>query len=351
MHRLLILALCCLVPLVAADREPSKRELLERIQRAGETKPEWWDRAKLDYPQTLKLDWPEGGGGGWQPRVQPGAYFHSIVCPNRAKWEDGVKLLHYIIKLNEEQGNDGAIQRAGMYLIRLYGPMLQDWERSAYWLLKLSRDDDVRLANCFWQLGSKSMAESILKKHRRDESRHGEVIKLWADMGEFRQAYKLAADKARFHEDIGYYMAGYTAQLEGDYDKALQFFEQARDADQGKSGRDWRQTRKRAEEAIEAIRLFATFSLDDVADGTYVDRSQGYAGPVEVTVTVKDHKLTDVRVSKHKEGLYYSSLTVIPERILEQQSVRDIDGVMSATITSEAILYATAKAVQQGKGK
>jgi len=55
-----------------------------------------------------------------------------------------------------------------------------------------------------------------------------------------------------------------------------------------------------------------------------------------------------VRVTKHKERQFYSALTDTPTRIIERQSVTGIDAVSGATMTSEAIINATAKALASG---
>jgi len=81
------------------------------------------------------------------------------------------------------------------------------------------------------------------------------------------------------------------------------------------------------------------------ADGVHHGRSTGYAGPVEVDVTVRDGRLESVRVTRHQEKQFYSALTDTPQQIVQKQSVQGVDAVSGATITSEAIINATAKAL------
>jgi len=66
-----------------------------------------------------------------------------------------------------------------------------------------------------------------------------------------------------------------------------------------------------------------------------------------VAVTVRNHRITNVKVTRHVEKQYYSSLTDIPNQIIAKQSVRGIDATSSATITAEAIINAVAKALVQ----
>ena len=67
-----------------------------------------------------------------------------------------------------------------------------------------------------------------------------------------------------------------------------------------------------------------------------------------ITGIVKDGRIEDVRVTRHREKQYYSSITDTPKKIVERQSVAGIDATSSATITSEAIINATAKALADG---
>jgi uncharacterized protein with FMN-binding domain len=205
------------------------------------------------------------------------------------------------------------------------------------------------LADAYWHLGSRSLAEKTLKQIPQDVSRHGNIIKLWADMGDYKTAYKLADEKIRSQEDVGWFMAGYTAQLEGDWAKALTCFQKSAASNQGKSGRDWKQTVERANAAIAAITLFEKLDLTSMNDGVYTDQSVGYSGPVKVEVTVAGKQITKVRVTNHQEKQYYASLTEIPAKIIAKQHVKNVEATLGATITAEAIVYATAKALKQGQ--
>ena len=81
--------------------------------------------------------------------------------------------------------------------------------------------------------------------------------------------------------------------------------------------------------------------------GTYVASSLGYEGPVEVTVTVDAGRITQLEVSRHQEKQFYSALRDMPQQIIAKQSVANVDATRRATITAEAIVSATAKALDQ----
>ena len=69
---------------------------------------------------------------------------------------------------------------------------------------------------------------------------------------------------------------------------------------------------------------------------------------MRVEVVVKAGTIESVKVTQHREKQYYSSLTDTPRKILARQGVSGIDATSSATITSEAIINATAKALADG---
>jgi uncharacterized protein with FMN-binding domain len=85
-----------------------------------------------------------------------------------------------------------------------------------------------------------------------------------------------------------------------------------------------------------------------VPDGVHTASSLGYAGEVHVEVTVKSGRIESLRVTQHQEKQFYSALTDTPRQIIEKQGFKGVDAVSGATITSEAIINATAKALAKG---
>ena len=103
--------------------------------------------------------------------------------------------------------------------------------------------------------------------------------------------------------------------------------------------------KQRAQTAIDTIKTFETLDLSRIPDGPYTGTSLAYVGDLTVTVTVKSGRITSVRVTKHKDKQYYTALTDTPNRIIEKQGLKGIDATTGATITSQAIIDATAKAL------
>jgi uncharacterized protein with FMN-binding domain len=63
---------------------------------------------------------------------------------------------------------------------------------------------------------------------------------------------------------------------------------------------------------------------------------------------VQKGKIESVQVTQCKDDWFYTSLTEIPRQIIEKQGVKGVDAVTGATISSEGIINATAKALGSG---
>jgi uncharacterized protein with FMN-binding domain len=82
-------------------------------------------------------------------------------------------------------------------------------------------------------------------------------------------------------------------------------------------------------------------------DGAYTGRALGYSDKkdLEVTVTIRAGKISDVKV-KHEEKIDLNATRIIPQRIVEKQSLQ-VDGVTGATVTSQAIVEGAFRALRQ----
>lgn len=327
----------------APTKSRTKAEIDALINKDGKAPPEWFDATPLDYPMTLKLDWPKNPGA-WNNQVNVGQYIWDVINPNPSKWKEGVRLMHHVLKVNGK--NQEVVKRACGTLGHLYGDCLEDYPRAAFWW-RLSGDSDLNLAHCYWKLGSKSMAVEILKQYSNDNSRHGTVMRLWAEMGETDVALKLAEKRARSTTaDVGHLVVGDIHRLTGRYPAALKSYQQVVDTKMG--SRDLAQNQKRARSSIEAIKVFDSLDLKRIADGNYRDKSLGYEADIEVEVSVKSGRIEKVQVTQHREKQYYSALTDTARQIIDKQGVKGVDATARATITSEAIINATAKALASG---
>ena len=85
-------------------------------------------------------------------------------------------------------------------------------------------------------------------------------------------------------------------------------------------------------------------------DGTYTASAMGYSGQVNITLTIKDGKITEVtNTNSDTRSFFNRAWRSIQPKILEKQSVEGIDTVSGATFSSMGILDASKMALEQAK--
>jgi uncharacterized protein with FMN-binding domain len=328
----------------------TRAEVLELINTLGRTPPDWLASTPLDYPPTLELDWPiKPDDKGWNNQKNVGQYKWDIINPNPGRWRSGLRLIYEIMSLHKD---DPPLLRRDMTVIaEMYFELFQDYVRAAFWLqqadAQLPQPQGVRLAECYWRLGNKQMALQMLNTKRLPVS----AIKLLGDLGQTDRATKLAESFARSRPQLAhepYLLAGDACRLAGRYEEAIRFYQRVLQADKARNEDYEKIYMGRAQDSIEAIELFDKADVTQVADGSYEASSTGYNGPLKVKVEVAGGKIINLRVTEHQEKQFYAALTDTPTQILKKQSVQGIDATSRATITSQAIVNSTAKALAKG---
>lgn len=86
-------------------------------------------------------------------------------------------------------------------------------------------------------------------------------------------------------------------------------------------------------------------------DGTFTGEAVGHGGPLNVKVTTKDNKIKDVVVTDNQESpdIATDIMTIIPKQIVDQQTL-GVDAITGATLTSRAVINATANALEKANG-
>ncbi len=342
------------IPSESKPSTRSKKEILDLIAIEGKTLPDWFESTKLSIPPTLDLDWPEPAPKPWDGSKNVGQFIWDRVNPNPNQWRNGVRLMHHI--MDEKKGDSRIVRRAMLTLGGMYHHLLVDYPRAAYWLQRAGVDQNpdqnpgagIQLADCYFHLGSKPMATALVQKMK---SRPVHTIKLLGDMGETADAIRLAELFAKNSQPVTCYLyAGDVCRVAGRLDEAGQFYQKAlRASDKDNRNNDHaKRDRQRAEASLAAIEFYR-LTPKELADGEYVASSLGYEDEVEVSVTLRDGRIQSVKVTKHREKQFYSSISDTPPRIIAKQGVNNVDTVSGATITSEAIINATAKALAQGR--
>jgi uncharacterized protein with FMN-binding domain len=111
---------------------------------------------------------------------------------------------------------------------------------------------------------------------------------------------------------------------------------------------DWvRSAFWRRKAMAQGTRAFANLDLKQVPNGKFRASSIGFRGPVEVEVEVRDGKILSVNVTRQQEDAYFYHMAnrQVPKRIVDKQSIKGVDAVTGATVSSNAIINAAAKAL------
>ena len=344
-------------------REPTRADILKQIEQAGRTRPEWWDATALTYPQTLDLSWPKPAGK-WNAEVNPGQYMFSVVNRRPELWRSAAKLCYQIA--TAQATPDFGRNQATDWLARIEGRYLCDYASAAYWWQHLQEragqlgpNQALCLAECYWQLGSRSMAKDVLDKLDRG------TVKLRGEMGPLAEALETAeaeAKRATRTEDI-WIAAADACRQRGALEQAEDFYQRVAKHTDNAHFRAW------AEEGQKAAQTWAALRLERLPDGTYEGSATGYRGPVTVKVSVSHGRLVDLGVVSHTEDCFGRALTDVPKQLVDRQGsswadavtgatrkragaanrprplVAGVDAVSGATRTSDAILNATAAAL------
>lgn len=331
----------------APAAERTSAEIKRLIESKGSTPPDWYDDVPLQYPPTLDLTWPLKAEGKWNNQKNVGQYIWDVINPNPGRWQSGIRLLHHCVQLHkaDRQRLNRDMRSLGM----MYFHLLQDYPRAAFWLQRADDHDGhakAALAECYWRLGSKPMAMESL----RGPGVPLQAIKLLGDMGETQRAVAIAvaANRSQPHPEANL-LAGDALRQAGQYDQAIVFYKKVIEG-AGHRNEDYEKLHKRrAEESIAAIQLFDAADVGRVANGSYNGNSTGYNGPIHVQVQVASGRIESVKITDHQEKQFYSAIDDTPRRIIARQSVRGVDAISGATITSQAIVNATAEALAGGR--
>ena len=333
----------------------SRAEVERVIEQLGSTPPAWFDSTPLEYPVTLDLAWPlKPPENGWDNQRNVGQYIWDIINPNPGRWRSGVRLVYHLMSLHAE---DKPLLDRDMYsLAGMYFRLFQDYPRAAYWWRKVGvvkgDADSISLAECYWRMGSRPMATSLLDTTRLRSS----MVKLWGDMGDTERALHVANRlapllvKRKISAGEVYLHAGDALCATGNLKPAMAYYQRVLDEPEGLKGRV-ELNRNRALANIAAIELYELLDLKQIPDGTYTDQSIGFSGPVHVEVTVRTGRIEAVTVTRHEERQFYAAMTDTPQQIIQKQSVQGIDATSHATVTAEAIVNATAKALAKASPK
>jgi len=195
------------------------------------------------------------------------------------------------------------------------------------------------------RLGSKPMAMDLLGKVPLQFA----TIKLLADMGETRRALQVADANMRGNAaDVAGVYAGDVCRVAGQYPRPGLLREGP-----CRAGPRTGQGPHRAQPAACPGQYRGHQAVRSSGSEASARRDLSRRQPrvwrqLSVEVVVRGGRIEAVRVTSHQEKQFYSSIADTPRKIIEKQGVKGVDATSSATITSEAIINATAKALNSG---
>jgi uncharacterized protein with FMN-binding domain len=332
----------------------TQAEISSLIDQQGRAAPSWYKDTTLDFPGTLDLTWPDTKPPTWNYTRHVEHYIWDIISSNRARYGNGVRFMHHL--LQENKGSPHTLTKIMNELGRMYFEFFDDYARAAFWwqnaqVIQNDRyrqtDSPARLAECYWRLGNRELAISTLKETTLTYG----VIKLWGDLAETDHAVELAkrAIGDGLEASEVYLLAGDALRTAERYDDAVGYYQKTLALKTGGPNRDQiDRNQKRAKGTVELIQLFDKLNFKEVAEGDYEDKSYGYAGNVYLKTSVANGRLNEIKITSLSDKQYYHAVDATIKKIIKQQSVKGIDAISGATVTSEAVIRATAKAMAQG---
>ena len=90
---------------------------------------------------------------------------------------------------------------------------------------------------------------------------------------------------------------------------------------------------------------FGSLRTAKLSDGRYEEKALGYSGDIDLVVTIKSGRIDEIDVD-HQEKIDQGACVLIPKRIIDEQSLQ-VDGISGATITKDALVAGTYRALKK----
>lgn len=184
------------------------------------------------------------------------------------------------------------------------------------------------------------------------------LASLYADFGLFEDAEALLQEgmklrppkadwvemrQAEFHDAFGdlYVKWGQLDKAKASYQEAVRMYPL------GKPPYGQHLLPRRAKKVAGKLRLLSLASLEGATlkDGTWRETALGYSGDIKLTVKIDGGRIADIK-TQHQEKIDQNACVIIPKRIIDKQSLQ-VDGVSGATVSKDALVAGTLRALQQ----
>lgn len=90
----------------------------------------------------------------------------------------------------------------------------------------------------------------------------------------------------------------------------------------------------------------SNLNMANITDGIYVGKYSITPVYVEVEVTVTEHKITNIKIIEHENGLGGKAEKIVDD-VISRQSL-EVDALSGATVSSKCIIKAIENALQSG---
>lgn len=184
------------------------------------------------------------------------------------------------------------------------------------------------------------------------------LASLYAEFGVFEEAEKVLQDglklrspdpkwnemrAAEMHDSFGdlYVAWGDTEKAKDSYMQAARLYPL------GKPPYGRHLLPRRVKKVQSKLDLLSMQSLagTSLRNGRYQERALGYSGDINLTVSIESGRIADIKV-QHQEKIDQNACKLIPARIIDEQSLQ-VDGVTGATVTKDAIVAGTLRALKK----
>jgi uncharacterized protein with FMN-binding domain len=91
-------------------------------------------------------------------------------------------------------------------------------------------------------------------------------------------------------------------------------------------------------------------SQEKLVDGSYEGRYEAGPNKAVVKVAIKDNRIVNIKILKHRAWKGKKAESVIPRIIIERQST-EVDAVSGATYSSRVIMNAVQRAIEKAYQK
>ena len=92
--------------------------------------------------------------------------------------------------------------------------------------------------------------------------------------------------------------------------------------------------------------MVSNLNMANITDGIYVGKYSITPVYVEVEVTVTEHKITNIKIIEHENGLGGKAEKIV-DNVISRQSL-EVGAVSGATVSSKCIIKAIENALQSG---